>query len=170
MPSHIEFHTWFRTWCHTQSCIGFHMPSHIEPHTWFRTGCHILFHTSDRTLCHTPARSWWNTAPRKMWNTPGQSDIRTQWAARPFGGCRQAQQVLRMQGLQGQGQGRSAERGGGGGRQGRRVGEPPGLHPKVMPRSPTSSLLPAYAAAPVAPVAHAVPAPYVGTPVAHGLG
>merc|ERR1712072_787799 len=29
---------------------------------------------------------------------------------------------------------------------------------------------PAYAAAPVAPVAHAVPAPYVGTPVAHGLG
>ena len=79
-----------------------------------------------------------------MLNTLGQSDIRTQWAARPFAGCRQAQQGLRMQGLQGlgqhsrwqlqvQGQGRSAERGGGGGRQGRRVGEPPELRPKVMP-------------------------------------
>ena len=79
-----------------------------------------------------------------MLNTLGQSDIRTQWAARPFAGCRQAQQVLRMQGLQGLGQhsrwqlqvqvqGRSAERGGGGGRQGRRVGEPPELRPKVMP-------------------------------------
>jgi len=41
-----------------------------------------------------------------------------------------------------------------------------------MPSAPaeTAAITDATAAAPVAAVAHAVPAPYVGTPVAHGLG
>ena len=79
-----------------------------------------------------------------MLNTLGQSDIHTQWAAQPFAGCRQAQQGLRRQGQQGQHshwrlqvqvqvQVRSAGHGGGDGRQGRQVGEPPWLHPIVVP-------------------------------------